>query len=248
VLEHLTGPDAGEILQEAPKGERPGTFVPEIESFRDAKSSMFHLESVGLPDVVDAQFETAQWLQQFGDKELRDKGLTVQERHMAQKTFSDVALGELATDEAKDRLLLMRTPRIVQHFSSMLHAYNWKFEEQAAQIRAFLVATLLQDAHSPKDTTRLKAIQMLGQVSEIGLFSTKIKLEKPDEPKEGDVDERIREKLKAMREVIDVVELKVDEQQNPKVKIMPGGIPDPEYVHFPEKDLVRQDRPEVDDE
>jgi hypothetical protein len=101
-------------------------------------------------------------------------------------------------DEAKKlALTTIKTPAAVQHLVASLTAYDWEFIEQAKQIRGKIVAKLLDDMDHSNPNVRLKAIKLLGDVTEIGLFTTKVQVTQKTEHNEEELNARLQEKLKA---------------------------------------------------
>jgi DNA-binding TFAR19-related protein (PDSD5 family) len=85
----------------------------------------------------------------------------------------------------------------------MLTAYNWKFVEQAQEIRGKAVAQLLEEIEHPDARIRLKAIEILGKVTEIGLFTERVEIKKAEMP-DSELDDRIREKLAQLQKTVDM--------------------------------------------
>jgi len=96
-----------------------------------------------------------------------------------------------------------------------LTAYDWQFVEQAQHIRGMAVAKILEETDHPDARIRLKALELLGRVTEVGLFTDRIEVKKSD-LSDVELDERIKQKLEAMQKTIEVdateVELTDDEQ------------------------------------
>jgi hypothetical protein len=82
----------------------------------------------------------------------------------------------------------------VQHLTGMLTAYDWNFIEHAKELRGYTVAKILEETKHPDARIRLKALQMLGGVTEIALFTERIEVTKKDASEE-DIEKRLRERL-----------------------------------------------------
>jgi hypothetical protein len=85
----------------------------------------------------------------------------------------------------------------------MLTAYDWQFVEQAQRIRGMAVAKILEETDHPDARIRLKALEMLGKVTEVGLFTERIEIKKSD-LSDVELDERIKQKLDALHKTIEV--------------------------------------------
>ena len=160
-------------------------------------------------ELLDAKVKTADWLKQKGGSDA-ETVISDAEKQRARETFA--ALTTAAPIKTQHELVSrVETPAAVRHLVSMLTAYDWAFIEQAQQIRSYAVAKLLEDCESPKDNTRLKALSLLGRVSEIGLFTDKIEVKKTDLT-EAEIDAKLKEKLAKFMDVTDVDVVDVDEK------------------------------------
>jgi len=100
----------------------------------------------------------------------------------------------------------------VRKLVTMLSAYDWQFVEEAGKIRGKAVAQLVEEMEHPDARIRLKAIELLGKVTEIGLFTERVSIKK-EELADHELDERIREKLAQLQKTIEV-EAEEKEERN----------------------------------
>ena len=84
----------------------------------------------------------------------------------------------------------------------MLTAYDWEFVQQAKEIRGYAVSKLLEECESPNANIRLKALGLLGKVTEVGLFTDKVEVKKTDMSNE-ELDAKIKEKLQALSKAME---------------------------------------------
>jgi hypothetical protein len=77
----------------------------------------------------------------------------------------------------------------------MLTEYDWSFQEQAKEIRSYVVAKLLEETKDGNGQIRLKALKLLGEVTEVAAFTTRTEVTHKHE-EAGDIEERVRERLK----------------------------------------------------
>jgi hypothetical protein len=77
--------------------------------------------------------------------------------------------------------------------------------QQAKELRGYTVAKILEETNSPNASIRLKALALLGKVTEIGLFTEKIEVKKT-ELTDSDLEHRIKEKLNRFMGVVDIEE------------------------------------------
>lgn len=164
------------------------------------------LEDATCNDVLAAQIRTADWLEELGvpsDEEL-DQRLQTQ---AARKAFTEIALNaDTDEEEQKAAIIQVKTPEAVRHLVGMLSAYDWEFVEQARELRGYVVAKILEDTKHPDARIRLKALQMLGNVTEVAAFTERIEVRKTD-MNEAELNERLQEKLRALMNKTVVAEI-----------------------------------------
>lgn len=155
-------------------------------------------------EVLSAQHKTVEWLEELGVRpdETQD--------HELQTAAAREAFGSLTTvaDEAeqKAQLIQLKTPEAVRHLTGMLAAYDWEFVQQAKEIRGYAVAQLIEETKSSNANIRLKALGLLGKVTEVGLFTDKVEIKKT-ELSDAEIDMKIKDKLSKFMGVIDVVDV-----------------------------------------
>jgi hypothetical protein len=110
-------------------------------------------------------------------------------------------------DKKKLALTTIKAPEAVQHLVASLTAYDWEFIEQAKGIRGKVVATLLNELEHPDARIRLKAAQLLGQVSEVSLFTTKVEVKTTVTHDSTEIDTRVAERLQRLLDSTVVVEV-----------------------------------------
>lgn len=169
------------------------------------------LHTASAQQIVDAQLGTASrvdpttaaWLEGAAGAE----GTTLikeAEQRAARAAFAAITVNHQGDDAARAALIEIKTPAAVRHLVGMLTAYDWEFVERAREIRGYAVAQLLElTAPNKQDKTRLTALQMLGKVTEVGLFTEKVKLEK--DLNDQELDARIKERLNKFMGVVDVL-------------------------------------------
>jgi hypothetical protein len=104
--------------------------------------------------------------------------------------------------EAKNAVAKVTVPPAVKKLVGMLTAYDWAFVEQAKEIRGMAVAKILEETDHPDARIRLKALELLGRVTEVGLFTDRIEVKKT-ELSDSELDAKIKEKLLAIQNTID---------------------------------------------
>ena len=152
--------------------------------------------------LLNAQHSTSDWLTSLGAP-TADTADASAASALAQNAFQAVTAP--ATD-AKQRtaLLALKTPAAVQHLTGMLTAYDWEFVHQAKELRGYAVSKILEEVEHPDARIRLRALELLGRVTEVALFTDRVEVKKT-EMKDTELDDKIKEKLARFMGVVDVV-------------------------------------------
>jgi hypothetical protein len=92
----------------------------------------------------------------------------------------------------------------------MVTAYQWKFIEQAEELRSMAVSHIVKEIQHPDARIRLKALEMLGKVTEVALFTDRVQI-KNEEISDEELDARIKEKLGRYMGAVDIVDVEEKE-------------------------------------
>ena len=182
-LEHLVNAAAADYTPETFSGE---TFDP--------------LENLTPAQTLNAQHKTSKWLESFQD----DDEVTLTEAQEEKTTDAFNALVR-SDPQAKNRLLQLDLPEEIKAAVGMVTAYQWKFVEQAENLRSMAVSKIVKEIEHPDARIRLKALEMLGKVTEVALFTDRIAVKSEDVTDE-ELDARIKEKLGRYMGAVDVVD------------------------------------------
>jgi len=106
-------------------------------------------------------------------------------------------------------------PEEIKAAVGMVTAYQWKFVEQAEELRSMAVANIVKETDHPDARIRLKALELLGKVTEVALFTERISVKSEDVTDE-ELDARIKEKLGKYMGVADVVDAEIIESKPKK--------------------------------
>lgn len=173
-------------------------YMPEVE---DEATGFTPLDKTNAPETLKAQLGTAEWLQQIAKE---DEAIL---NHAQQERVSEAFTALVAqTPDAQDKLLTLKLPEEVMSSVAMLGQYQWKFVEQADELRSMAVAKIVKETDHPDARIRLKALDMLGKVTEVGLFTERIEVKKTDMTNE-ELDAKIKEKLSKYMGKADVVDV-----------------------------------------
>ena len=88
----------------------------------------------------------------------------------------------------------LSTPATVQHLFMMLSDYDHQVVQEAVQLRRFVTNKLIEDAGLSDPRHRLKALELLGKISDVGLFSEKTEITVKN-LSQDDLESQIKSKL-----------------------------------------------------
>lgn len=185
-----------DLIAFEPEPGPPGNFVP--------------LGKAQVQDVVDAQAATATWLQELGvpsDEEIDAK----LQKEAAREAFQKLHFEPNETAQ-KNAIVKVKTPEAVRHLTGMLTAYDWDFIEMAKELRGYTVAKIVEETKHPDAKVRLKALDMLGKVTEVGLFTERIEVKKVDASEE-ELEARLKERLEKFLNPERLIEVQATEPQ-----------------------------------
>jgi hypothetical protein len=184
--------------------ENAAEFVPEIE-LGDEGSSFIKVEKLDAAQTLQAQAKTADWL-----KELTDEDDSVISRAQEQNAASAFTALTTQDPNAKNKILQMQVPEEIRSTMAMVSAYQWRFVEQAEELRSMAVTKIVEETNHPDARIRLKALEMLGKVTEVALFTDRLEVKKTDVSEE-ELNIRIRQKLEKYMGKADIVDIKTNE-------------------------------------
>ena len=172
-------------------------FNPDIT----ARNDFIPLDDASADEVLSAQYSTAELLTSLGVA--TDEEVDQREQTAAAREAFKIVVGPDSDADTKAKLVQLKTPEAVRHLTGMLSAYDWEFVEMAKELRGYTVAKLVEETKSPNANIRLKALGLLGKVTEVGLFTEKIEVKKTDLSEE-EIDKKLKEKLAKFMDVTDV--------------------------------------------
>lgn len=199
MLEHLL------VVESTDFGEKK-TFIPE-----DVATSS---------QVLSAKIKTHEIMKAFDVEQPRAKDIPY-ENALATVAFARQFSPEAAEEEKKKTALSLTTPEAMQKAQAMLTAYDWQFVEQAANIRAYVVTSLVNETTNTKPEVRLKALKMLGDVTEVGLFTQRTEVVTRN-LSDQEIEQEIKKRLEKLTinpdtPLVERVNSEVDDDNTPPV-------------------------------
>jgi len=147
-------------------------------------------------DILSAQVSTSDFLASLGAP--TEEALA---SSAAREAFQAVATAQ-PDEKQRAALVAIKTPAAVRHLTGMLTAYDWEFVQQAKEIRGYAVSKILEEVEHPDARIRLRALELLGRVTEVALFTDRVEVKKT-ELKDSELDDKIKEKLARFMGVVD---------------------------------------------
>ena len=158
------------------------------------------LDKANTVQTLNAQVKTSSWLDQFDDED--DAVLEKAQQERVSDAFASLTTQD---PDAKNKLLTLEMPEEVKSVVSMVTAFQWKFVEQANELRSMAVTKIAKETEHPDARIRLKALELLGKVTEVALFTDRVEVKREDISDE-ELENRIKAKLERYMGVVDVVE------------------------------------------
>ena len=148
-------------------------------------------ETLAPGEILSAQVRTLNWL------ETPVLAPDANDKSLARNAFASLVSPDENPERAKKNILALRAPEAVQHLVTMLDAYSWEFVQEAHKIRGYICAQLLEESKSPDARIRLRSVELLGKLTEVGAFTERSEVTIKHEDS-GEIEERIRARLAAM--------------------------------------------------
>lgn len=98
------------------------------------------------------------------------------------------------------KAITKKTPAALLLTEKILNDYGHKIVEEASQVRHMVVNKLIQETENPDARIRVKALELLGKVSDVGLFTEKQEITITHQTSD-DLRARLRKKLEKMIDV-----------------------------------------------
>lgn len=96
--------------------------------------------------------------------------------------------GKKASDEDLSR------PEVIVHIAALLNEYDRVVVKSAAQLRTYVTNRLILETENPDPRIRIKSLELLGKISDVGLFTDKTEITLRHRPTE-ELEQMLRERL-----------------------------------------------------
>lgn len=89
---------------------------------------------------------------------------------------------------------MLSSPGTIVHIKSLLDEYDKVVIQSAAQLRTYVTNKLILDSANPDPRIRIKCYELLGKISDVGLFTDKTEITMRHRPTE-ELEQLLRERL-----------------------------------------------------
>jgi len=120
--------------------------------------------------------------------------VSTSEKKEAEEIFKDFTNPDVTPPLNAATNKALSVPATVQHLYAMLSDYDHQVVQEAVQLRRFVTNKLIEDAGLSDPRHRLKALELLGKISDVGLFSEKTEITVKNLSQE-DLETQIKSKL-----------------------------------------------------
>lgn len=151
-------------------------------------------EEVGTVEHILSAHKTLKFLE-WGGKKLR---YDEEARDTAAKILMVYAEHPLQMGTMTDKQLETHSAASMALAGELLENFGKAMVTSAAEVRNLITNKLIVETDNPDPKVRLKALEMLGKVSDVGLFVEKSEITIKDQT-DGDLRDRLRAKLERLR-------------------------------------------------
>lgn len=169
-------------------------FVPATQA---EKGEFTPLDKLSPAETLNAKIHTADFLKSITEDD--DEVISEAAETRAVEAFQAVVA---QSPDAKQKILELKLPEEVRSSVAMLSQYQWKFVEQANELRTMALAKIVKETDHPDARIRLKALDMLGKVTEVALFTERVEVKKIEQTSE-ELDAKIKAKLAKYMGIVD---------------------------------------------
>lgn len=85
-------------------------------------------------------------------------------------------------------------PEVIVHIAALLDEYDRTVVKSAAQLRTYVTNRLILETENPDPRIRIKSLELLGKISDVGLFTDKTEITLRHRPTE-ELEQMLRERL-----------------------------------------------------
>jgi len=146
---------------------------------------------------------------------------TEEDKKNARETFQEVVQEEKPS-KRKVKQDTVKTNGAALHLAALLDEYDKEVVQEKAQLRVYVVNKLLEESVSPKDSSRIRALELLGKAADLFTDKTEVTVtHQSTEELEKNIRQRLDNILEGewVSEIEEVGEVKVPDLKNTKLEL-----------------------------
>lgn len=121
---------------------------------------------------------------------------------------------QIVTGQKRPTDAALSSPGAIVHIKAILSEYDKSVVESAQQIRTLVTNKLILESESPDPRIRIKALELLGKISDVGLFTDKTEITLRHRPTE-ELEQLLRERLMGVIEAEPVTKSPIQDPAQP---------------------------------
>lgn len=169
----------------------------------------------GLHDMLEkarAAVNVADMLSEFG---LEEDEPTDEDRHAAAAIAANYAKDPESTSKTATPARLSRTtPAALRLTRNILDEFGHQIVESSVEVRHMVTNKLVQETENPDPRIRLRALELLGKITDVGLFTDKSEVTVTHQTSD-DLKNRLRQKLTKLKDVTPAEDAEIlDDQEH----------------------------------
>lgn len=114
--------------------------------------------------------------------------------HLPTPTEQERTQGRQLFKEGRATAADLSQPGVVVHLAALLSEYDRTVVQSAAQLRTYVTNRLILETDNPDPRIRIKSLELLGKISDVGLFTDKTEITLRHRPTE-ELEQMLRERL-----------------------------------------------------
>ena len=147
---------------------------------------------------------------------LVDYGLEVRPTKQDSEDAAAIVAAYAANPENTSKVVSQKrmnvmTPAALRHIDVMLKEFSHNVVESSTQLRHYVTNKLVEESANPDPRIRMKALELLGKISDVGLFADKTEVTVTHQTTE-DLRATLREKLSKLANPASIIDAEVIEE------------------------------------
>ncbi|NBW12484.1 MAG: hypothetical protein EBR82_31080 [Caulobacteraceae bacterium] len=154
---------------------------------------------IDLRDRTTAAWETIKYLQEHGGEDELDLTPNAEDQQVASALATAYANNpENTSKEVTTSRAATLSPACIASTRAILDEWGHAVVNHAIEVRHMVTNKLIQEAENPDPRVRIRALELLGKISDVGLFAEKAEITVTHQSTD-DLRQKLREKLQKLQ-------------------------------------------------